>query len=49
MWNLISDGQGGIGWAGLPYACALHNVTDLPGLLHRLQTIKLHKPPKDDA
>lgn len=43
MWNLLADGVGGIAWAGLPYAVALHGITDLAGLLHRLQAIKLHR------
>jgi hypothetical protein len=46
VWNLLTNGHGGIDWAGLPYAVALHGVTDLAGLITRLQVIKLHKPPE---
>lgn len=46
VWNLLSDGRGGLDWAGLPYAVALHGVSDVAGLLHRLTVIKLHRPPQ---
>lgn len=41
--------MGGLDFAGLPYAVALHGVTDLAGLLHRLQVIKHHNRSKRDT
>ncbi len=46
-WNLLSNGMGGIDWAGLPLVVALLGITDIEGLLHRLQVIKTHRPPQD--
>lgn len=44
-WNLLANGMGGIDWAGLPLAVEWLGVTDVDGLIHRLQVIKAHKPP----
>lgn len=44
-WNMLANGMGGLDWAGLPLAVALLGITDVEGLLHRLQVIKQHKPP----
>lgn len=45
---MLANGMGGIDWAGLPLACAVHGVTDIEALIHRLVVIKTHKPPKDE-
>lgn len=46
---MLANGMGGIDWAGLPLACAVHGVQqDIEALIHRLTVIKTHKPPKDD-
>lgn len=39
--------MGGLDWSGLPFLCALYSITDVEGLVHRLQVIKLHRPPKE--
>lgn len=44
-WNMLANGMGGLDWAGLPLAVALLGITDVEGLLHRLQVIKQHRPP----
>lgn len=41
--------MGGLDFSGLPYAVALYGVTDLAGLLHRLQVIKHHNRPKRET
>lgn len=40
--------MGGFDWAGLPMVLALLGITDVEMLLHRLNTIKAHRPPKDN-
>ena len=45
-WNLLATGMGGFDWQGLPLVVALLGVQDIELLLHRLQVIKTHKPPK---
>lgn len=47
-WNALTNGTGGIDWAGLPLVAELLGIDDLEDLLHRLLVIKLHRPPKDD-
>lgn len=44
-WNMLANGMGGLDWAGLPLAVALFGITDVDGLLHRLQVIKQHRAP----
>lgn len=46
-WNHLSNGMGGFDWAGLPTVVHLLGITDIEMLLHRLNTIKAHRPPKD--
>lgn len=46
-WNMLSDGQGGIDWAGLPYACAHFGVQDVQGLMDRLMVIKAWRKPEE--
>jgi len=41
----LSNGQGGLDWAGLPLACAYLGVDGDPGaLIDRLAVIKCHRP-----
>lgn len=47
IYNGLSNGMGGLDWAGLPLLCAWHGVRDVDGLLHRLLVIKGHRPPPD--
>lgn len=47
VWNMLSDGQGGIDWAGLPYACAHYGVQDVQGLMDRLIVIKAWRKPEE--
>ena len=49
VWNMLTNGMGGIDWSGLPYAAALFGVTDMAGLMHRLKVIKLHRPPDNST
>lgn len=47
MWNALSDGAGGIDWAGVPLWAATLGVEDVEGLMHRLVMLKLYRAPKD--
>ena len=47
-YSLLSNGMGGLDWAGLPLVCEWLGVTDVDGLLHRLAVIKAHKPPEEN-
>ncbi len=40
---MLSNGMGGLDWAGLPFVCAALGVQDVEGLLQRLTVIKLHR------
>lgn len=42
--RMLSNGMGGIDWAGLPLACAIHSVDDVEMLVHRLVAAKNHRP-----
>ena len=44
MHNLLATGTGGLDWAGLPAVAEWLGVTDLDGLLTRLEVIKMHRP-----
>lgn len=44
--NLLANGTGGIDWAGLPVVVELLGVEDIEDLLHRLEVIRMHKPPE---
>ena len=45
--NMLHNGSGGLDWSGLPLACALYGVSDVEPLLHRLNIIRAHRPPKE--
>lgn len=47
IFNGLSNGVGGLDWAGLPLLVTYHGVRDVEGLLHRLLVIKGHRPPQD--
>lgn len=47
IFNGLSNGVGGLDWAGLPLLVTYHGVRDVEGLLHRLLVIKGHHPPQD--
>ena len=46
IYNSLANGMGGLDWAVLPLFAGLHGVDDIEGLVDRLLTIKLHKPPE---
>lgn len=48
VFNGLTNGMGGLDWAGLPLLCAYHCVNDVEGLMHRLLVIKSHRK-QDDA
>jgi hypothetical protein len=41
-WNLLSNGQGGFDWAGLPVVCEHLGIADAGALIDALMVIKLH-------
>lgn len=43
-WNLLSNGMGGIDWAGLPIVAELLAVQDLELLTDALLAIRQYKP-----
>ena len=43
-WNLLSNGHGGLDWAGLPVVCEHLGIDDPTSLIDRLQVIKTHRP-----
>lgn len=46
IYNALANGMGGLDWAGLPLMCGLHGVQDVESIVHRLITIKTHRPPE---
>ena len=44
---MLANGSGAIDWAGLPLVCELLGVKDVESLIHRLTTIKNHRPAKE--
>lgn len=48
VWNDLSNGQGGIDWAGLPLIAGLLGIEDIDGLVMRLRTIKAHANKRDE-
>lgn len=47
-YNLLSNGMGGLDWAGLPIVAAYLGISRVEPLLHALAVIKAHKPPRAD-
>ena len=46
---MLSNGTGGIDWAGLPIVAALLGVADLEAFTRHLITIKNYRPDKTDS
>ena len=46
-YNLLSNGMGGIDWAGLDVVAACLGISDIEGLVHRLSVIKAYSPDKE--
>nr|WP_297526944.1 hypothetical protein [uncultured Roseateles sp.] len=44
--RLLANGMGGLDWSGLPLIVAHVGVTDLQGLLDRVEVILQHRPPE---
>ena len=47
--QMLSNGMGGIDWAGLPIVAALLGVADLEAFARHLITIKTYRPDKVDT
>lgn len=47
-WNLLSNGQGGLDWAGLPLVAEFLGITDMDMLMTRLSVIKSYKKPEPE-
>ncbi|MCU0924418.1 MAG: hypothetical protein MUF16_29770 [Burkholderiaceae bacterium] len=45
---MLANGMGGLDWGALPLAVAHFGIDDVAGLIHRLLTIKTHRPPGKD-
>lgn len=43
---MLTNGMGGIDWAGLPLAITVLGATDTEALIDAIVTIKCHKPPE---
>ena len=41
--HMIGNGNGAIDWAGLPYAVERFGITDIDGLLDRLDAMRRHR------
>lgn len=44
----LSNGMGGIDWAGLPIVAETLGLSDTEALMHALKTIKTYAPPKEE-
>jgi hypothetical protein len=55
VWNLLSNGHGGLDWSGLPVVVARLGITAVEALIDDLGAIKTWRPPykrednKDDT
>lgn len=45
-WRLLSNGMGGLDWAGLPTVIALLGIDDPEPFIHQLMVLKTHRPPE---
>lgn len=45
----MSNGMGGIDWAGLDYIAEFLGVSDIEALTDALLCIRLHKPESEDS
>ncbi len=48
-WNYLSNGSGGLDWNGMPVVIEHLGIKDVEGLLHRLVTIKTHRPRSEES
>lgn len=48
-YNLLSNGMGGIDWAGLPLVVAHLGIERIDVLIDTMATIKTHQPREDEA
>lgn len=48
VWKMLSTGQGGLDWAGLPLVAEFFGITDIESLLTRLAVIKSYKKPDQE-
>lgn len=46
--NLLSNGMGGLDWAGLPLVAAYLGITRIEPLMHAMGVIKAHRPATHD-
>ena len=44
----MSNGSGGLDWAGLDVVAELLGVHDIDALVRNLATLKLHRPPEEN-
>lgn len=45
---MLSNGMGGLDWAGLPLVAELLGIDDLEAFIRQLMTIKTHRPDKNE-
>ena len=48
VYALLSNGMGGVDWAGLPFVVQWLGVHDVDALMDRLYVLKTHRPPGKD-
>lgn len=48
-WNMLTNGMGGIDYAGLPLVAAWLGIDDMDDLMTRLLTVKTHKKPEGES
>lgn len=46
---MLSNGMGGIEWAGLPYVVEHLGIPDISLFLHQIKVIRAHSPDAKDA
>jgi len=46
-WNLLTDRNGGLHLDGIELVAAWLGISDIEGLLLRLEAIKGHRPPRE--
>ncbi len=47
-WNLLSNGNAAIDWAGLDFVAGLLGIDDIEALLGRFAVIKGYRKPEED-
>lgn len=45
---MLTNGNGGVDWSALPFACSYYGVSDIDGLVQRLMVIKQYSHTKDE-